>query len=282
MTYVQPLYTSVMAYIHPLFSTRGRIVLEPDDVSPLHTLSITIRRSNKKAFPPSGRACAVRTPLWRQRNVAGSISGEAQAAVPIERRKERHLDCIPIVTAGMSGRSIRAETRSRAKDDIRRVMGAIERVRRWEKKWVTIDDTSLRIYKWVPVIEAKSDEKVRKKPGKEGKFGMDSGTSENGISPTMVELNDESSSHSSVPDASPLKREGGSSPTQCSQELPESRDGDSVITSQSEASSRHPLLTPLGRDSNSHSTRKHPGSSAENSPPAKRQRSDTSRSPPAS
>jgi len=31
----------------------------------------------------------------------------------------------------MSGRSVRAETRSRAKDDIKKVMAAIERVRRW-------------------------------------------------------------------------------------------------------------------------------------------------------
>ncbi|KAI2659712.1 B-cell CLL/lymphoma 7 protein family member B-A [Labeo rohita] len=102
----------------------------------------------------------------------------------------------------MSGRSVRAETRSRAKDDIKKVMAAIERVRRWEKKWVTVGDTSLRIFKWVPVVDTKEKDKSKVSVGAEmqRKNFPTEETSDNSCS-VLLDFQDDNSNQSSLSDS---------------------------------------------------------------------------------
>ncbi|KAG7275025.1 hypothetical protein CRUP_030544 [Coryphaenoides rupestris] len=100
----------------------------------------------------------------------------------------------------MSGRSVRAETRSRAKDDFKKVMAAIERVRRWEKKWVTVGDTSLKIFKWVPVVDTKEKEKgMLGRAVRDLNCYTDGPASEN-TNPALLDFHDETSNQSSLSD----------------------------------------------------------------------------------
>ena len=50
-------------------------------------------------------------------------------------------------------RQLRLETRARA-NDIKRLVHTVEKVRKWERRLVEIDSTSLKLYKWVPTSSA--------------------------------------------------------------------------------------------------------------------------------
>ncbi|KAG9485785.1 hypothetical protein GDO78_008722 [Eleutherodactylus coqui] len=131
----------------------------------------------------------------------------------------------------MSGRSVRAETRSRAKDDIKKVMAAIEKVRRWEKKWVTVGDTSLRIFKWVPVIDGRDvripkPQFYGKNPNTKHKEKVKGNATRENSSSTansslLLEFQDETSNQSSLSDVYQPKVESStSSPSPMHSESP--------------------------------------------------------------
>ncbi|KAF8569603.1 hypothetical protein P879_05967 [Paragonimus westermani] len=52
----------------------------------------------------------------------------------------------------MFSRSLRAETRSKTKEDLKRVNKSNGHVRSWEKKWVAVKDTSMLVFRWIPSV----------------------------------------------------------------------------------------------------------------------------------
>ncbi|XP_030066290.1 B-cell CLL/lymphoma 7 protein family member C [Microcaecilia unicolor] len=143
----------------------------------------------------------------------------------------------------MAGRTGRAETRSRAKDDIKKVMAAIERVRRWEKRWVTVGDTSLRIYKWVPIVDPRDEEKQRLQTPSERQKARErrSRLANSHISHPvlMLDLNDENSNQSSLSEASGHKGDSSPSP---SPEQSRTETPASLVELRAEDSQQPPLL----------------------------------------
>lgn len=71
----------------------------------------------------------------------------------------------------MTSRSFRLETRSRAKDEIKRIVQTVEKVRKWEKKWVDVGlSNALKVYKWVPMREEAKDGDAEEEENKENEI----------------------------------------------------------------------------------------------------------------
>ncbi|XP_042328841.1 B-cell CLL/lymphoma 7 protein family member C isoform X2 [Sceloporus undulatus] len=85
-----------------------------------------------------------------------------------------------------------------------------------EKRWVTVGDTSLRIYKWVPIVDPRDEEKRRlagsneQQRVKERRSQVPSPRSNPAL--LMLDLNDENSNQSSISETSLLKG-GDTSPS---------------------------------------------------------------------
>ncbi|CAI9596441.1 unnamed protein product [Staurois parvus] len=99
-------------------------------------------------------------------------------------------------------------------------MAAIEKVRRWEKKWVTVGDTSLRIFKWVPVIDGR-DVRMVKALKEKVKGSTTLGSSSTANSSLLLEFQDETSNQSSFSDVyQPKVESSNSSPSPPHSESP--------------------------------------------------------------
>ncbi|MGH0165579.1 UNVERIFIED_CONTAM: hypothetical protein FKN15_011295 [Acipenser sinensis] len=121
-----------------------------------------------------------------------------------------------------------------------------------EKKWVTVGDTSLRIFKWVPVTEPKTDEKSKsKKKGKDEKCGSEVTTPENSSSPGMMDMHDDNSNQSSIADASPIKQENSSNASPAPEQAPAPQGESTEAKPEESQASAKDQISPEGKNPNS-------------------------------
>jgi len=59
-------------------------------------------------------------------------------------------------------RTTRAGTRNLVREEIKRVKKQLEKVRKWEKKWVVLEECGLKVYRWVPKPMTATEEKEKK------------------------------------------------------------------------------------------------------------------------
>merc|ERR1711990_1157754 len=79
---------------------------------------------------------------------------------------ESDFDCLTDCwdTLGMTLRTTRAGTRSIAREEIKRVKKSLEKVRRWEKKWVVLEESGLKVFRWVPKPREEREETEKVSP----------------------------------------------------------------------------------------------------------------------